>query len=159
VTHTLAFVSADEAQALFECSVCHRQVGFVLPGLGEPQATPDGSAYAAPEGADAYLDPCEVPVDPIVPVPDVITKRQFLIQLLRSGMVSESEVPTLATTPPALLAPAIAGMTTEQQLELTLTWASMTIIERHGELTMAAAASAGTTEVQLDSFFIAAGAI
>lgn len=157
--HTLALVSVDASQALFACSTCGRLAGFVLPGQGQPCAVPDGDSWAPPEDASNYMDACEIPVEPAVDVPEFITKRQFLIQLLRSGMVAAEEVPALATTPPALLAPAIAGMTTEQQLELTLTWASMTVVERYGPLTVAAAASAGTTEAQLDAFFIAAGAI
>jgi hypothetical protein len=157
--HDLAFVSATEAEALFQCNNCTRTVSFVLPGLGEPAAVADGESWAAPENASDYMDVCETPITPPVVVPEFISKRQFLIQLLRAGMVTAEEVPTLAVHPPALLAPAIAGMTSEQQLELTLTWASMTVIERYGELTMAAAASAGTTEAQLDEFFIAAGAI
>lgn len=157
--HTLALVSVDASQALFECSTCGRQAGFVLPGQGQPCAVADGDSWAPPEDADNYMDACEIPVEPAIEVPEFITKRQFLIQLLRSGMVAAEEVPTLATSPPALLAPAIAGMSAEDQLELTLTWASMTVVERYGPLTMAAAASAGTTEAQLDAFFIAAGAI
>lgn len=159
MSHTFAFVSVDEAQALFECSVCHRQIGFVLPGLGEPHAIADGDAWTVPEGADDYLAPCDTPVDPVVPVPDVITKRQFLIQLLRSGMVDPSEVATLAIQPPALMAAVIAGMATEAQLEATLSWAAMTQVERYSPLTVAASAAAGTTTEQLDDFFRAAALI
>lgn len=99
------------------------------------------------------------PEPPPVVVPEVVTKRQFLIQLLRSGMVSPSEVPTLSTQPPALMAAIFSQIPTEQALEATLSWASMTQVERYSPLTMAAAAASGTTQAQLDEFFIAAAQI
>jgi len=99
------------------------------------------------------------PETPPVPVPDVVTKRQFLIQLLRSGMVTAEEVPTLASQPPALMAAVLAAMPEEQALEANLSWAAMTQVERFSPLTLAAAAAAGTTEAQLDEFFIAAAQI
>jgi hypothetical protein len=100
------------------------------------------------------------PPDPVVtPVPDAVTKRQFLIQLLRAGMVEPEEVPTLATQPPALMAAVLAAMPEEDALEARLSWAAMTQVERHSPLTLSAAAAAGTTEAQLDDFFRAAALI
>lgn len=157
MTHTFAYVSVDEAQALFECSVCHRQIGFVLPGLGEPHAIPDGDAYVVPDGADAYLEPCTV-AEP-TPIPQVITKRQFLIELLREGMVTEAEVPMLAVTPPASINTLFAGLPTEAGLEVILTWASMTEVERHNPLIDMAVAGGVMTDPDLDAFFIAAAQI
>jgi hypothetical protein len=155
--HAFAYASETDSLVTFTCPNCGKSLVLNKPGVGEPSAIADGGSWTFSDELLPNTQPCEIVVTPEVPLQ--ISKRQFLIQLLRSGMVAESEVPTLATTPPALMAPAIAGMTTEQQLELTLTWASMTVVERYGELTTAAAASAGTTEAQLDEFFIAAGAI
>jgi len=108
----------------------------------------------------ALPDPViETPPPPPVAVPDVITKRQFLIQLLRSGMVADSEVPTLSTQPPALMNAVLATLPAQQALEAHLSWAAMTQVERYSPLTLAAAAGAGTTEQQLDDFFIAAAQI
>lgn len=105
---------------------------------------------------DPEVTPPEAP--PVV-VPEVVTKRQFLIQLLRSGMVASSEVPTLAIQPPALMSAVLSNLPTEQALEANLSWAAMTQVERYSPLTLAAAAAAGTTEQQLDDFFIAAAQI
>lgn len=93
------------------------------------------------------------------PVPETITKRQFLIQLVRSGMVATSEASTLATQPPALMEPVLAAMSATDALEARLSWASMTQVDRHSPLTLAAAAAAGTTEEQLNDFFRAAALI
>lgn len=93
------------------------------------------------------------------PVPAIITKLQFLTQLLRSGFVTAEEVPTLATTPPAFLQPVFAAMPTEMALEATLTWAAMTQVERNSPLTLAALATGLVTEAQLDDFFRAAAVI
>lgn len=116
-------------------------------------ANPSEPAWALPDPED------QAPPAPSLPVPDVVTKRQFLIQLLRSGMVSAEEVPTLAMQPPALMAAVLAAMPAEQGLETTVSWASMTQVERYNPLTTAAAEAAGTTQQQLDEFFIAAAQI
>lgn len=116
----------------------------------EPDVTP---SWALP---DPEVTPPETPP---TPVPEVVTKRQFLIQLLRSGMVDPSEVPTLATQPPALMSAVLSSLPSEQALEAHLSWAAMTQVERYSPLTLAAAAAAGTTEQQLDDFFIAAALI
>ena len=99
------------------------------------------------------------PETPPTLVPDVVTKRQFLIQLLRSGMVAAEEVPTLSMQPPALMSAVLSSLPAEQALEANLSWAAMTQVERYSPLTLAAAAAAGTTEAQLDEFFIAAAQI
>lgn len=116
----------------------------------------DADAPAPPWGV--VVPPSE-PETPPVPVPEAVTKRQFLIQLFRSGMVAPEEVPTLATQPPALMNAVLSQMPTEMALEAQLSWASMTQVERHSPLTLAAAAAGGTTDEQLDQFFIAASVI
>jgi hypothetical protein len=159
VPHTLVYQSTNGVEALFECSDCGREIAFVIPGLGEPAAVPAGDGWAPPEGAEYYLEACEDPVTPSVAVPQVITKRQFLIQLLRSGMVAPEEVATLATQPPALMQAVLASMATEQSLEAQLGWAAMTQVERNSELVLAAAQANNISEETLDAFFIAAGEI
>lgn len=126
----------------------------------------EGAPFSATlVSADVEFPAWHVPVDPpppeepFVPVPEIITKRQFLIQLVRSGMVAPNEASTLATQPPALMNAVLDGMPEADALEARLSWASMTQVERHSPLTLAAAASAGTTEAQLDDFFRAASVI
>ena len=108
-----------------------------------------------------HVDPDPAPEpDPVPePVPNAVTKRQFLIQLLRAGMVAPEEVATLATQPPALLSAVLAAMPEADALEARLSWAAMTEVERYSPLTLSAAAAAGTTEAQLDDFFRAAAVI
>lgn len=117
----------------------------------EQDVTP---SWALPDPEPAAPEP-----DPAPTIPEFVTKRQFLIQLFRAGMVAAEEVPTLTVQPPALMAAVLASMPTEMALEATLSWAAMTQVERHSPLTLAAAAAAGTTEQQLDEFFIAAAQI
>jgi len=99
------------------------------------------------------------PEEPALTVPEFLTKRQFLIQLLRAGMVAPEEVDTLATQPPTLMSAILAAMPEEEGLEARLSWAAMTQVERYNPLTIAVAAAAGTTEEQLDDFFRAAALI
>lgn len=159
MTHTFTFISADAAQALFECSVCGRQIGFALPGLGEPHAIASGDTYLPSADADLYLESCDIPVEPPVPVPEVITKRQFLIQLLRSGMVAVEEVVTLAIQPPLLMEAVLAAMPAEDALEARLSWAAMTQVERHSPLVLSAATANNIDNATLDAFFVAASEI
>lgn len=93
------------------------------------------------------------------PVPESITKRQFLIQLVRSGMVAPSETATVATQPPALVSSMLSAMPEEAQIEANLTWASMTQVLRFDPLVVLAVASGVMTDAQADDFFRAAAAI
>lgn len=156
--HDWVFQGADADQATFKCSICDRVMAFVLPGLGEPSAVLSGDSWAVPEDANSYVDPCTQP-EPPPEVPLVITKRQFLIQLVRSGMVSPSEADTLAIQPPALMSPILAAMPTEQALEARIGWAAMTQVERYSPLVLAAAEANNISSQDLDLFFIAAGEI
>lgn len=99
------------------------------------------------------------PEEPPAPVPESVTKRQFLIQLLRAGMVAPEEVATLALQPPALMSAVLDAMPEADALEARLSWGAMTQVERFSPLTLSAAAAAGTTEEQLDDFFRAAALI
>lgn len=99
------------------------------------------------------------PEAPLTTVPESVTKRQFMIQLLRAGMVAPEEVSMLALQPPALLSVVLDALPEADELEARLSWAAMTQVERYSPLTLAAAAAAGTTEEQLDDFFRAAVSI
>ena len=126
-------------------------VNFPAYTLVEANASP---AWALPDPAPPP------PPDPIPQtVPEMVTKRQFMIQLLRSGMVDKSEVAALSTTPPALMASILASLPAGEALEARLSWSSMTQVERYSPLTLAAAAAAQITDQQLDEFFIAAAQI
>lgn len=98
-------------------------------------------------------------VAPAVTVPETITKRQMLIQMLRAGMIAPEEADSIASTPPAFMAPIIAAMPEELALELKITWASMTSIDRHSPMVIAAGQAAGSSNEQMDQFFIAAASI
>jgi hypothetical protein len=108
-----------------------------------------------------HVDPGPAPEPEPTPgsVPESITKLQFLTQLLRSGFVTAEEVPTLAVTPPAFLAPVFAAMPVEAALEAELAWSAMTQVERNSPTTLAALATGLVTEAQLDDFFRAASVI
>lgn len=114
---------------------------------------------SSPEQPSWALSDPNAPPSPPLPVPDFVTKRQFLIQLIRSGMVDPSEGSTLVTQPPVLMNSVLNNMPAEMALEARLSWAAMTQVDRYSPLTLAAAASAGTTEEQLDDFFRAAAAL
>lgn len=158
MAHNFALVEAG-TQILFECLVCSRQIAFARPGEGQPCAIADGDGWLPAEEADRYLEPCETPYTPPVPVPEVITKRQFLIQLIRSSLVTEAEAATVAVQPPALVEAMLTPMPTEAKIEARLTWASMTEVLRHDPLVELAIASGVMTEEQADQFFIAAAEI
>jgi hypothetical protein len=158
MAHNFALVEAG-TQILFECLVCSRQIAFARPGEGEPSAIPNGDGWLPAENADDYLESCETPITPQVPVPDKITKRQFLIQLIRSSLVTEAEAATVATQPPALVESMLSPMSAEAKLEARLTWASMTEVLRHDPLVELAIASGVMTSEQADQFFIAAAEI
>lgn len=116
-------------------------------------AAPTPPAWALPDPAP------ETPPAPVDPVPAVITKRQFLIQLLRAGMVQDAEVPTLAIQPPAAVASIFAGLPSEASLEVSLTWAAMTEVERANPLLAMAVQANLMTDADLDDFFRAAALI
>lgn len=124
----------------------------------EPVSYSTTGDIESPEWGLPDPDPAPPPV-PVSPVPELVTKRQFLIQLVRSGMVDPSEASTLATQPPAFMNAVLDLMSAEDALEARLSWAAMTQVERYSPLTLAAAAAAGTTEEQLDDFFRAAALI
>lgn len=156
--HVWVFQNSDADQAIFKCSVCNREIGFVLPGLGDPSAVLSGDSWNPPEDADRYVDPCTQP-EPPAEVPQVITKRQFLIQLVRSGLVAPSEASTLAIQPPALMEGILNSMPLEAAVEARIGWAAMTQVERYSPLVLAAAEANNITSQDLDLFFIAAGEI
>lgn len=116
---------------------------------------------AADVDPPAWHVPVEPPTpdEPFVPVPETITKRQFLIQLLRSGMATSEEAATLPLQPPAAIVAVFAQLPTEAALEAQLTWASMTLVERSSPINALAVAAGIVTEAQLDDFFRAASVI
>ena len=126
---------------------------LAFPAYSLVDANPAQPSWALPDPTPT------APETPPEPVPPVITKRQFLIQLLRSGMVTEAEVPTLAIAPPASITTIFAGLASEASLEIALTWAAMTEVERHNGLIDMAVGAGLMTEADLDDFFRAAALI
>jgi hypothetical protein len=117
------------------------------------------TADVAPPAWHVEPDPAPDPEPDLGPVPEFITKRQFLIQLVRSGMVAAEEVSSLPYQPPALMDAVLANMPEEAALEARLSWAAMTQVERNSSLVLAAAAGNNISEADLDAFFRAAAAI
>lgn len=112
----------------------------------------------APAPAWATSEQAGVPEEPLN-VPATITKRQFLIQLYRIGMITSGELATAATAPPAAVSSLLALLPAEVAAEATLTWSSMTQVERHSDLVAMAIAFGLMTESQMNDFFIAAAGI
>ena len=153
--HNFVYITDANGVAEFQCSVCGAAMNVALPGDGTPCAVANGAAWSLPEGWEAYIDLC-----PGASVSNVvITKRQFLIQLLRSSMVAPEEVATLATQPPAMMTAILAAMSTEDALEARLAWGAMTQVERLSPLVLAAAAANNISTQDLDAFFAAASQI
>jgi hypothetical protein len=156
MSHTFVYQSAGDGLAVFRCTSCGTLLNFVLPGNGEPAAVADGDGWAMPEGWEAYVGDCNPEASV---VPQVITRRQFLIQVVRSGMCTADEVATLPLQPPAYIAAIFASLSPEAALEASLTWATMTEVHRHDPLIDAAVAASLMTEADIDLFFAAAAAI
>ena len=77
----------------------------------------------------------------IVSVPSVVTPLQARRALRAAG----------------LLATVNAWVASQQDDDIKDAWEFASVIERHGPLTLGAAAALGLTDAQLDSLFIAAG--
>lgn len=153
--HNFVYQTDADGVAEFKCSICATQMNFVLPGNGTPCAVANGDAWSMPEGYGEHVEGCTG----ISPVPMIITKRQFLIQMLRSGMVANEEVASLSYNPPAMMDAILANMPTEDALEARLGWAAMTEVERMSPLVLSAAAANNISNQDLDNFFAAAAQI
>ena len=112
----------------------------------------DGKDFAAPE-----------PVEPVVPVPQSITKRQLLLGLMSDQWITPAEAEAWAdnTALPGPINDVINAMPAEQQPAARITAKTMSVAERDNPLFRAAAqaampeASEEDIDAALDQAFIA----
>jgi hypothetical protein len=157
MAHVFTFVSTDSANDNFVCTHCGIPLSLNIVGVGAPNATLTDGVWTIPDDVLQSVEPCRP--GEVDGVNVILTKRQFLIQLLRSQMVTPEEAATLATEPPALMGPILASMNEEDALEARLSWAAMTQVERYSPLVVAAGVANNISNQDLDNFFAAAAAI
>lgn len=96
---------------------------------------------------------------PAPTVPDVITKRQFIIAAWRAGIITQQEALQASNTVPTAIEAAFSSLPTDVAIAARITWSNMTIIPRNDSLMEGVAASLNMTSEEIDQFFINAGAI
>lgn len=122
-------------------------------------------------GAATYAEPCAIggrvvdgvyspPVEdePEAPVPASITRRQLLLQLALSEMISSAEALAAAQTGavPAAVQAVFDQLAPADKLAAEITWATMSVAERGHPLVAALAAAQAMTDADIDDFFRAA---
>jgi hypothetical protein len=112
------------------------------PGIIRPGATWDGAAWVAP-------------APPPAPVPAEVTRRQLLLALRATGMLSGEEAVAAAKTGdlPAPLAAVVATLPTEVAQGVEITWAAMTTAERISPLWDTLEGAGLATSDQVDDLF------
>jgi hypothetical protein len=88
----------------------------------------------------------------------VISRRQFLLALHASGLVTEQEVLAAAQTGavPAVIDAFFGTLPSAQQTAARITWATMTQVERHHPLVQAVIDAQLATAEQVDALFTTA---
>jgi hypothetical protein len=120
------------------------------------QVIVDGVARAAtPQEVASVADAAPV-LPPEPPVPS-LTRRQLLLALTGAGFLTPEEALAAATTGavPAALAAVMASLPLEDQLGISITWASMAVAERSSPLWALLTAAGIATEEQIDALFVA----
>jgi hypothetical protein len=95
------------------------------------------------------------------PVPEVISRRQLLIALVAAGLITETEALAAAQTGavPAAIDAFFGTLPSAQQIAARITWATMTVVERHHPLVHAVIDAQLATAEQVDALFTAAAAL
>lgn len=102
------------------------------------------------------------PPDPgAPPVPASITRRQLLLQLALSGMITGPEALAAAQTGavPAAVQAVFDQLGPADKLAAEITWATMSVADRGHPLVAALGATRAMTDQQIDDFFRAAAAL
>jgi hypothetical protein len=92
------------------------------------------------------------------PVPGAISRRQLLIALTATGLITEAEALAAAKTGdvPAIIDTVFSKLPPEQALAARITWAAMTMVERDHPLIQAVINAKLATAEQVDALFKAA---
>jgi hypothetical protein len=95
---------------------------------------------------------------PEVRVPLTITRRQLIVQLLRSGIITSQEAIDAAKTGavPSAVQNYFNTLSAQLKLEAEIAWASIDVYGRNSDLILALAAARNLTSTQVDNIFIAA---
>jgi hypothetical protein len=122
-------------------------------------------------GLETYTQPCAIGgrvVDGVYsppfeeaeppPVPASITRRQMLLQLVLSGMITGQEALAAAQTGavPAAVQAVFDQLDPADKLAAEITWATMSEADRAHPLVAALAATQAMSEADIDDFFRAA---
>lgn len=102
-----------------------------------------------------------LPADAPKPLPASITRRQMLLQLALSGMITGPEALAAAQTGavPAAVQAVFDQLGPTDKLAAEITWATMSVADRGHPLVAALAATQAMTDAEIDDFFRAAGAL
>jgi hypothetical protein len=89
------------------------------------------------------------------PVPAAVSRRQFLLALLKGGFITPDEAVSAAATGavPAILGNVIRTLSADAQVDAKVTWAAMSDVERNHPLVSAAITASGVTPDQVDNLF------
>jgi hypothetical protein len=92
------------------------------------------------------------------PVPPRVTRRQLLIALAHARLITEAEALAAARTGevPAAIDAVFAALPQDLALAARITWATMTMVERHHPLIQAVIDAKIATPEQVDALFRAA---
>jgi hypothetical protein len=92
------------------------------------------------------------------PVPGAISRRQLLIALAATGLITEAEALAAAKTGevPAAIDMVFAKLSKEDALAARITWATMTVVERDHPLIQAVIHAKIAPAEQVDALFRAA---
>jgi hypothetical protein len=121
-----------------------------------PENVDDWAAYQAWVADGNTADP---PEPDFVPVPPVISDRQFFQQAAVMSIITQAEALAAVQTGaiPAVLQSVVDGITDpDQKFAATMLLSGATVFERNHPFTEAVGAALGWTSVQVDQFFIAA---
>jgi hypothetical protein len=108
--------------------------------------------------ADGVFTPPEPPEPAPPPVPASITRRQLLLQLAISEMISAPEALAAAQTGavPAAVQAVFDQLEAADKLAAEITWATMSVAERGHPLVAALGATQAMIDADIDDFFRAA---
>ena len=108
----------------------------------------------------ALPDP-PTPPPPPLPVPEVVAKSQFIVQLIRSGFLTEAQGIQAATVGdfPNAIAALMANLSEDMQLEARIAWATVGEIRRDSTIIGLVMEANNISGEAMDEFFRLAGQV